>query len=769
MPVAYAARISTFGFDAVYEVSLMSFRLSSNMTLDRGTLLNNRYQIVEILGQGGMASIYRATDENLGVEVAVKENLFTTEEYARQFRREAVILASLRHPNLPRVTDHFVITGQGQYLIMDYIEGEDLRQRMDRQGTLLEDEVIVLGGAICEALAYLHSRRPMVLHRDVKPGNVKITSNGQIFLVDFGLAKVVQVGKATTTGARAMTPGYSPPEQYGTARTDQRSDVYSLGATLYSSLTDTLPEDGLARAMGQACLTPIRQHNPKISRKLAMVIEKALEVRPDDRYQSAEEMHRELISARSPSKRRAPLDYNLASASGGNGSKAEAKAAEAALPVAVENAVAGSDQEPPLMAVSTPLESSAPAPVAARRRVGGRGCWWTVMVIGVILAITGGLFIARPDTMQAMLAYLPLFIAASPTTRPLQATTPPKASTAAAADTVAAAAATTTDVPIPSLTPTRGISSTPTQSPSETPSILPTDTLTPAPTPLGGGPGQIAFASNRSGAAQIWMINSDGTGLVQITDIHEGACQPSWAPDGMRLVFISPCPKQQESYLGSSLFIVNVDGSSVTPLPTASGGDYDPAWSPDGRYIAFTSLRGDFRPKLFLLDLDNPSEPTLLTNEGTKNMQSAWSRDGKKLAFATTRRGPQQIWIMNADGSDPQLFTRSASLRNSYPAWAPDGTDVIFTQDEQGKPLPWLATASVGAEDTRGLQIYSDLGAPMREADYSPDGIWIVMEAWVSGENHDLFLMLFNGNALNRLTEDRSWEFDPVWRPAAGG
>src|SRR4030043_1387600 len=117
------------------------------MTLERGSLLNKRYRIVEILGQGGMGSVYRAVDENLGVEVAVKENLFTTEEYARQFRREAVILANLRHPNLPRVTDHFVVEQQGQYLVMDYIEGEDLRQRMDRVGALPEQEVIIIGVA----------------------------------------------------------------------------------------------------------------------------------------------------------------------------------------------------------------------------------------------------------------------------------------------------------------------------------------------------------------------------------------------------------------------------------------------------------------------------------------------------------------------------------------------------------------------------------------------------------------------------------------------
>src|SRR5512136_3179699 len=130
------------------------------MILERGALLNNRYRIVEILGQGGMGSVYRAVDENLGVEVAVKENLFTTDEYARQFRLEAVILANLRHTNLPRVTDHFVVGEEGQYLVMDFIEGEDLRQRMERQGVLAEEDAILIGAAMCDALQYLHTRKP---------------------------------------------------------------------------------------------------------------------------------------------------------------------------------------------------------------------------------------------------------------------------------------------------------------------------------------------------------------------------------------------------------------------------------------------------------------------------------------------------------------------------------------------------------------------------------------------------------------------------------
>jgi serine/threonine protein kinase len=181
------------------------------MTLELRSLLHNRYRIEQIIAQGGMGAIYRATDESLGVDVAVKENLFTTEESTRQFRREATILAGLRQSNLPRVTDHFVVPDQGQYLVMDYVEGEDLRQTISRDGKLPETDVVFIGSVICDALSYLHSRPSPIIHRDIKPGNIKVTPTKQIYLVDFGLAKESQAGQATTIGAQALTPGYAPP------------------------------------------------------------------------------------------------------------------------------------------------------------------------------------------------------------------------------------------------------------------------------------------------------------------------------------------------------------------------------------------------------------------------------------------------------------------------------------------------------------------------------------------------------------------------------
>jgi len=267
------------------------------MALKLDTLLNNRYRIVSILGQGGMGAVYCARDEHLDILVAVKENLFLSDEYARQFQHEANILASLRHPYLPRVGDYFSAEGEGQYLIMDYVEGEDLRERIERVGTLTEREALLIGISVCDALAYMHKCKPPVIHRDIKPGNIKITPSGEAVLVDFGLAKVMRGSQHTTTGARAMTPGYSPPEQYGTARTDARSDIYSLGATLYAALTGVIPEDSLSRATGKAVLTNPRKLKDSVSRATEEVLSHALEIEPDDRFQTAEEFSNALLAA----------------------------------------------------------------------------------------------------------------------------------------------------------------------------------------------------------------------------------------------------------------------------------------------------------------------------------------------------------------------------------------------------------------------------------------------------------------------------------------
>lgn len=728
--------------------------------LERGALLNNRYRIVEILGQGGMGSVYRAVDENLGVEVAVKDNLFTTEEYARQFRREAIILATLRHPNLPRVTDHFVIEGQGQYLVMDYIDGEDLRQRMDRVGMISEEEAIVIGAAICDALTYLSTRNPSIIHRDIKPGNVKITPQGQIFLVDFGLAKVLQGSQATTTGARAMTPGYSPPEQYGTARTDHRSDLFSLGATIYAALTGSIPEDALARTMDQCNLTPIRKHNPRVSRRLASVIEKSLEVRPDDRYQTADEFKQALLSVRN-SIRRKTGEYTIAPPPQ---SIEKPISTEVMLPPEIASEVeavkpSGNGKSPLLVSSALMDEADDYVEALPRKRARLRGCLMLVVLVGVLLLSgVGAAYVYDPRIPgQALALAWPAWAAPGFAYNP-----PTQTSTLAPTATLA-----------PTLTPTlitpigivaNSLTSTPTATLEPTVTEIPTQTPEPQPTPYGGGSGQIAFASDVNGLVEIYVMNIDGTGLQQITNLEEGACQPDWSPDGQRLVFISPCDGNQEYYQDSALYTINVDGSNMNPLSNTPGGDFDPDWSPDGNKIVFTSTRKGGRPQIYLMDLQT-KETTILSDEYSRDWQPVWSPDGTKIAFITNRKGPYQVWIMDADGQNQQLFSHSINGNDTHPAWSPDGKLLLFTQIESQGDIPRLVVAPLEDAGMREYKLNRD-PTPMREGRYSPDGFWIAFESWPKGANHDIYIMTANGAGRRQLTTQPRDDFDPAWRPA---
>lgn len=255
------------------------------MPLSTAQVLNDRYRIVALLAQGGFGAVYRAWDLNLKNPVALKENLSISAESIKQFTLEARLLANLRHENLPYVIDYFSLPDQGQYLVMEFIEGDDLQAMLSEAGGALpKTQVIAWMNQVCNALEYLHAQQPPVIHRDIKPANIKI-SKGVVKLVDFGIAKVYDPTGRTTAGARAVTQGYSPPEQYGSGRTDARSDVYALGATLYTLLTGSTPLDSLQRQLGQP-LRPPRKANPALSLSEEQVILRAMELEAGQRFQS---------------------------------------------------------------------------------------------------------------------------------------------------------------------------------------------------------------------------------------------------------------------------------------------------------------------------------------------------------------------------------------------------------------------------------------------------------------------------------------------------
>lgn len=277
--------------------------------LKPGTVLWNRYEIIQQVGQGGMGAVYKAEDTRLeGRLCAVKEVIpepgaypERLEQTQEQFRREASVLARLDHPNLPKVSDFF-LERERQYLVMDFVPGRDLHELLIEarsRGEFLEEETVVQWAMqMCNSLDYMHSQPTPVLHRDIKPSNIKLTPSGTIKLVDFGLVKLMAPDdKSTITVLQGRgTLHYIPLEQYGgdTGHTDVRSDIYSLGATLYHLLTGQAPVEAKARFLDPSTLMPPRDVNPRLSQRTQEAILHAMEVHPQDRPNSITQFQAEL-------------------------------------------------------------------------------------------------------------------------------------------------------------------------------------------------------------------------------------------------------------------------------------------------------------------------------------------------------------------------------------------------------------------------------------------------------------------------------------------
>jgi serine/threonine protein kinase len=273
------------------------------VAIKSGEVLRGRYHILERIGQGGVGNIYLADDLRLeGRRCALKEvehdrNLpdKLIDEARKQFLHEATVLARLDHPNLPKVSDFFSISLR-DYLVMDYIPGKDLRQRMldskQKSSFLSEEEVLDWANQLSDALSYLHNQDPPLVHRDVKPSNLKIAPNGLLKLVDFGLVKALLPDEMTITVIQGRgTALYTPLEQYGGdgLHTDIRSDIYAFGCTLYHLLTNTPPIDARDRFLHPDILPPPRELNPSISSRTERAILWAMELHPNDRPATVED------------------------------------------------------------------------------------------------------------------------------------------------------------------------------------------------------------------------------------------------------------------------------------------------------------------------------------------------------------------------------------------------------------------------------------------------------------------------------------------------
>ena len=683
------------------------------MELAPKTLLKERYEIIRKLGQGGMGAVYMAHDTALEHVVAVKANRNPLPQSANQFLREAHLLAALRHPNLPRVTDYFIIN-EVQYLVMDYIPGDDLNIIIKETGVQPLEMVLQWAEQIGSALAYLHSQTPPVIHRDIKPGNIKLMPSGEVMLVDFGIAKSSDPSQATTTGMTGFTPGYAPPEQYGTAHTGTYTDQYAFAATLYHLLTNQHPADSLQRIMGNAVLTPMNLLNSKIPAPIQTAIERAMSLHPEERFPSVAEFVKVLTN---PANLKAPA-------------------------VSIETSPAN-----PVASAHTPTVTGIRAELTkgtAGHRPGSRS-WLagTIIALIVLAGLASAFFVFKPfSAVQPPTATALSSAIATPTTM-----APAVASSSAAVMT-----------PAPTTEPTTA----------PTPQLLGKGGEIAYVSDKGDGKTMqiwlMTVALNDKG--EVYVVSDK-----QLTTDPANKSQPAWSPDGKKLLYVA-----DSGGATTRLDIWEIDLSDLSlgalDLSKYPGDDFDPAWSPDGQTIAFTNQGAiDVNvTRLYVMNADGSHVTRLSTT--LQEMSPAWSPDGDYLAYVVKASGHEVLYLRyRSDGyGTPHQFDMSDPLGRLGdvvdPAWSPDGTYIAYTKMEGLLKRIYLARFQ-----DRGNRLTSLSDASSQQshnADYeptwSPDSQWIAFTSDESGKP-DICIMNLQGNKRFDLTNNAYTEEQPAWQP----
>ena len=385
--------------------------------LPEKSILQGRYEILRPIGRGGMGAVYKANDMRLRCVVALKETLVNGDAARKAFEREAQLLAGLRHPALPKVSDHFT-EDDGQFLVMDFITGDDLATLLAKRGGPFEAAHVVRWvDNLLDALDYLHNHEPPIVHRDIKPQNMKLTDRNEIILLDFGLAKgTTQATRMTSSGSIfGYTPHYAPLEQIQGTGTDPRSDLYALAATMYHLLTNETPPDALTRASARINdepdpLLPANQLNPAVPPAIAAIIERAMAQKPNLRFRTAREMRDALHTAQTHGT--VPL-----------------AAAAATILIADDTQVRRTPVPVTVASAGQPaLASSGTTQRAAPTRTAGQPSWLlpiiglsaVTLVAALIIAFTGGRGAPPP---QPTLAPIAAVATAAPTLAPFSTMT----------------------------------------------------------------------------------------------------------------------------------------------------------------------------------------------------------------------------------------------------------------------------------------------------------------------------------------------------------
>jgi serine/threonine protein kinase len=636
------------GFDANRDTARFCGRcgesLSSHALLSEGTVLRQRYRIVRVLGRGGMGAVYLVEDRALyGKYWALKELLERFSDAAEradaiaQFQHEARILVTLTHPNLPQMVDAFEEGGR-HYLVMEFVEGRTLKAVLDAapDGRLPEGQVLAWAAQICDVLDYLHGHNPPVVFRDLKPANVMITPEGQIKLLDFGIARLFNPTKGTDT-LKMGTVGYAPPEQYaGQGQTTPRSDIYALGATLHESLTGDNPEGH------PFVFDPVRRLNPRVSAQTARVIAKAVQLDARDRFPSAPAMKAALMGRKqgwlSVLLIALPLLVLLALGVWLLGQIIPTE--PEATPTSQIEVVAHATPWP----TATPRSTSTPAP--------------TFTPTPVLSIDTSPSVTTHPPTPTPSLT-------ATPSPSPTPTATPGGS-------------------PTPSATPTQEGEATPTSTPGVS---SPSPTPSPLPPPPPGELGRIFYTIE---AGQTYYLASTDPSWSQGRVMNPAAYEQSTCSGGstaktlvgesVNLLYgyrcsisrVTECPSPDGEYKvtiwrhedGYSMSVHRVsDNVQVHAVYDGQLNDREPIlWAPDSSHFYFAIKHTLHRASPYAAGY----EPVLPTA-----YEPYLSPDGSMILYLQPvgTVGAYDVWVANADGSNPRNVTSAPEAYKMCARW----------------------------------------------------------------------------------------------------
>ncbi len=707
------------------------------------------YEILDVVGKGGMATVYRAQQVSMSRIVAVKvlpEKYINDDTYIQRFEQEVAIVSKLEHRNIVPVHDYGEYNGQ-PYIVMRFMAGRSVDDLLSN-GPLDIETIISVLEQIAPALDYAHSKN--VLHRDLKPSNVLLDDNGGAFLTDFGIARVLgeqQGNKGITTQGVVGTPSYMSPEQAQGLALDSRSDIYALGVMLFELATGRRPFEsdtpyGIA-VMQVTTPTPSpRTVNPQLSFAVEEVIYKAMKKKKEERYSNAVALVEALKRAvdkpvsvmHDTQPRFRPPQQPVMNAQ----------------PQIIPPPPQSTYASPPSNVPVTPGTSGSGyvSQYVPRRRKAKNSNVWVSAILGGMLGCG----------LLAVLVVTIIIIVNGINSRNQNAPTPTITPTSVGGGASARG--------VPTLDPTSqagrstlvpgGSASFPNATTEGIAPVgeVPTPTFNAALSSVGGA---LVYFADRNSNADLYKINLATGSEQQLTVDPADDEYPSVSPDGQQIAFQS---NRDGDY---DIYVMNTDSSGLRKLTDNTVLDRIPSWSPDGQWVIFSSdTRNNDTYDLFAVHPDGSDLHPIYSN-GDRNSYPRFSPDGKFIVFTTGSPLDGSTWEVGQVNMQDGAFT--ALTHNSFkdwsPSYSPNGQNIVFSTAEDGIAAGDSALATMDSNGRNEQVLYDGAGYEWG-AVYSPTGNTIAFTTVSSLTNEEeVFVIHSDGTGLQQVTNQGGQ--GPAW------